>query len=163
MKYCYIESPIGPLLLAGDAQGLKYLGFPGGKGVIEPGADWVEDEDAFEDTRRQLTEYFSGQRTEFDLKLAPEGTTFQCEVLNALQQIPYGETRSYQDIATGVGRPKAVRAVGAANGRNPLPIIIPCHRVIGANGSLTGFGGGIPTKKFLLELERGEKPTLSVT
>ena len=108
--------------------------------------------------KTQLDEYFSGQRTTFDLKLAPWGTDFQLEVLRALQEIPYGETRSYQDVATHIGRDKAVRAVGAANGRNPLPIIIPCHRVIGANGSLTGFGGGLSTKRFLLDLERGVQP-----
>lgn len=158
MKYRYIKSPIGPLLLAGDDQGLRCVGFPEGKGVINPGDDWVEDGTAFEDVKKQLHEYFDGQRTGFDLKLAPEGTEFQRSVLDALRKIPYGETRSYQDIATGVGRPRAVRAVGAANGRNPLPIIIPCHRVIGTNGSLTGFGGGIPTKQFLLDLEQGKNP-----
>jgi len=156
MKYRYIKSPIGQLLLAGDDEGLKFIGFPEGKGVIQPQADWKEDKRAFADVRKQLDEYFAGRRKTFDVKLSPSGTAFQREVLGALQQIPYGETRSYQDIASVLGRPRAVRAVGAANGRNPLPIIIPCHRVIGANGSLTGFGGGLPTKRYLLELERGK-------
>lgn len=154
MKYRYIKSPIGRLLLAGDDEGLKFVGFPEGKGQIQPQSDWQKDEQAFKDVKKQLDEYFTGKRKTFDLKLAPSGTAFQREVLIALQQIPYGETRSYQDIASGVGRPRAVRAVGAANGRNPLPIIIPCHRVIGANGSLTGFGGGLPVKQYLLDLER---------
>jgi methylated-DNA-[protein]-cysteine S-methyltransferase len=153
MNYRYVDSPIGPLLLAGDAQGLKIVGFPAGKGRIEPAPDWTEKHDGFKEVKKQLDEYFGGERKTFDLKLAPHGTAFQLDVLNALQKIPYGETRSYRDIAEDVGRPKAVRAVGAANGRNPLPVIIPCHRVIGANGSLTGFGGGITTKKYLLDLE----------
>ena len=160
MKYRFIKSPIGPLLLAGDEEGLKYVGFPEGKGQVQPDENWDEDNRAFKEAKTQLDEYFKGKRKQFDLKLAPVGTPFQLDVLNALQKIPYGETRSYQDIASGVGRPRAVRAVGAANGRNPLPIVIPCHRVIGANGSLTGFGGGLPAKRYLLELERGEKPTL---
>ena len=154
MKYRYIKSPIGLLLLAGDDEGLKFVGFPEGKGQVQPQPEWKKDDRAFKDVKKQLDEYFAGKRKTFDLKLAPSGTAFQREVLTALQQIPYGETRSYQDIASGVGRPRAVRAVGAANGRNPLPIIIPCHRVIGANGSLTGFGGGLPVKQFLLDLER---------
>ena len=154
MKYRYIKSPIGSLLLAGDDEGLKFVGFPEGKGQIQPQSDWKKDERAFKDVKKQLDEYFTGKRKTFDLKLAPSGTAFQREVLTALQRIPYGETRSYQDIAAGVGRPRAVRAVGAANGRNPLPIIIPCHRVIGTNGSLTGFGGGLPVKQYLLDLER---------
>ena len=158
MKFRIIDSPIGKLLLAGDQRGLVLLGFPHGKGQIEPAQDWENDETAFTEATQQLKEYFSGRRQTFDLELAPEGTEFQLDVLNALQQIPYGETRSYADIAVQVGRPRAVRAVGAANGRNPLPIVIPCHRVIGADGSLTGFGGGIPTKKYLLQLEKGQKP-----
>jgi methylated-DNA-[protein]-cysteine S-methyltransferase len=154
MNYRYIESPIGQLLLAGDDEGLKFVGFPEGKGQVRPQPGWQEDRRAFPDVKKQLDEYFAGKRKSFDLKLAPTGTAFQRDVLNALQQIPYGETRSYRDIATLLGRPRAVRAVGAANGRNPLPIVIPCHRVIGANGSLTGFGGGLPAKRYLLQLEQ---------
>lgn len=153
MKYRYIDSPIGQILLAGDDDGLHYIGFPEGKGRIEPQPGWVRSDSAFADAARQLSEYFDGRRRSFDLQLSPHGTRFQLAVLRALQEIPYGETRSYAEIAKAVGNPKAVRAVGAANGRNPLPIVIPCHRVIGAKGGLTGFGGGIETKRFLLELE----------
>ena len=104
-------------------------------------------------TRAQLGEYFKGDRREFALPLAPRGTPFQRHVWQALQRIGYGETISYAQLATSIGRPSATRAVGAANGRNPLPIVVPCHRVIGADGSLTGFGGGLPIKQFLLALE----------
>ena len=109
---------------------------------------------------RQLREYFDGARTVFTLPLAPDGTPFQQDVWTALQAIPFGETAAYRDIATSIGRPDAIRAVGAANGQNPIPIIIPCHRVIGADGSLTGFGGGLPMKKWLLahERSRGQQP-----
>jgi methylated-DNA-[protein]-cysteine S-methyltransferase len=153
MFYRYIESPIGQLLLAGDEAGLKFIGFPQGKGQVIPDPAWQLESDCFRDAESQLSEYFEGKRQIFDLQLAPTGTEFQLEVLEALQTIPSGETRSYRDIARQIGRPEAVRAVGAANGRNPLPIVIPCHRVIGADGSLTGFGGGLETKMFLLELE----------
>ena len=153
MFYRTITSPIGVLLLAGDDEGLKIIGFPKGKGQVTPKASWVSSTDHFPDVAQQLSEYFSGARKVFDLKLSPSGTEFQRAVLEALLTIPYGETRSYQEIARQIGRPDAVRAVGAANGRNPLPIVIPCHRVIGADGSLTGFGGGLPTKQFLLRLE----------
>lgn len=153
MKYCYFNSPIGRLLLAGDKQGLKCLGFPTGKMAQTAEPDWIKDDSAFPEARQQLGEYFAGKRQNFDLKLAPHGTEFQLDVLKALQKIPYGKTSTYAELAEKIGRPKAVRAVGAANGRNPLPIIIPCHRVIGADGSLTGFGGGLPTKKKLLTLE----------
>ena len=153
MLYRYIESPIGKLLLAGDDSGLAIIGFPKGKGIVIPEPSWHLSDDCFKDAERQLNEYFVGTRKIFDLKLAPTGTEFQLAVLDALQDIPLGETRSYLQIAQQIKRPKAVRAVGAANGRNPLPIVIPCHRVIGADGSLTGFGGGLEAKLFLLELE----------
>ena len=119
----------------------------------EPESDWIFSDKPFAAAREQLTAYFAGERKTFDLKLNPVGTEFQLQVLAELQKIPYGITASYGDIAKRIGRPKAVRAVGAANGRNPIPIIIPCHRVIGSTGKLTGFGGGIPTKKALLKLE----------
>ena len=154
MKYRYVKSPIGDILIAGDDDGLRFIGFPEGKGRIEPQPGWTRSERAFADAAKQLREYFAGRRRAFDLRLAPTGTRFQRAVLEVLQRIPYGETRSYADIAEAIGNPRAVRAVGAANGRNPLPIVIPCHRVIGSNGSLTGFGGGIETKRFLLDLER---------
>ena len=152
MRYRYLQTPVGTLLLAGN-ECLEIIGFPTGKGSVEPSPDWSEEGDAFPEACRQLLEYFQGERQQFDLDLKPHGTSFQLEVLAALTEIPYGETRSYAEIAAQIGRPKAVRAVGAANGRNPLPIVIPCHRVIGKNGSLTGFGGGLPLKQQLLELE----------
>ena len=153
MNYRYIGSPLGDLLLAGDDAGLRIIGFPQGKGKVEPEPSWRLDPECFPEVQKQLSEYFSGARQSFDLPLVPSGTHFQLEVLNALLEIPCGETRSYQEIAERIGRPKAVRAVGAANGRNPLPIVIPCHRVIGSNGSLTGFGGGLEAKSYLLTLE----------
>ena len=153
MNYKYIESPIGNLLLAGNEPKLKLIGFPNGKGRVTPSPDWTEKISCFPDAENQLGEYFLGERQVFELKLELEGTPFQISVLDALLQIPYGETRSYRDIAIHIGKPKAVRAVGAANGRNPLPIVIPCHRVLGTNGSLTGFAGGLDAKTFLLRLE----------
>ena len=153
MYYCYLETPIGDLLLAGDEQALSLVGFPEGSMRREPEPDWIYAEKPFTDAREQLSAYFAGGRKTFDLKLNPGGTEFQLQVLEELQNIPYGTTTSYGDIAKRIGRPKAVRAVGAANGRNPIPIIIPCHRVIGSSGDMTGFGGGIPTKEALIRLE----------
>lgn len=153
MYYCYLDTPIGELLLAGDDVALCLVGFPEGSMRKDPEPDWIYNEKPFAVARRQLTEYFAGERREFDLPLKLNGTEFQMSVLRALQQIPYGETTSYADIAERIGRPKAVRAVGAANGRNPIPIIVPCHRVIGSHGDLTGFGGGLDTKEALLRLE----------
>lgn len=131
------------------------IGFPGGDKARGPDPSWTRDDAPFEEVARQLREYFDGARRRFDLDLEPSGTVFQRAVLDALQTIPYGETRSYADIALQIGRPRAGRAVGAANGRNPLPIVIPCHRVIGKDRSLTGFGGGLETKRYLLDLEAG--------
>ncbi len=153
MYYSYLDTPIGELLLAGDDDALCLVGFPEGSMRRDPEPDWIYNEKPFAAARQQLTEYFAGQRREFDLSLRLSGTEFQMSVLRALQQIPYGETTSYAEIAERVGRPKAVRAVGAANGRNPIPIIVPCHRVIGSHGELTGFGGGLDTKEALLRLE----------
>jgi len=153
MYYCYLDTPIGDLLLAGDDDALCLIGFPEGSMRREPESDWIFSDKPFAAAREQLTAYFAGERKSFDLKLNPVGTEFQLQVLEELQKIPYGITASYGDIAKRIGRPKAVRAVGAANGHNPIPIIIPCHRVIGSTGKLTGFGGGIPTKKALLKLE----------
>ena len=154
MFYTMLASPVGELLLAGDEDALRVIGFPSGRGAALPEEDWEENPAPFAEAAEQLGDYFAGKRHAFDLPLAPTGTPFQREVLAALQQIPYGETRSYGELAKAVGRPKASRAVGAANGRNPLPIVIPCHRAIGSDGSLTGFGGGLETKRFLLDLER---------
>jgi methylated-DNA-[protein]-cysteine S-methyltransferase len=153
MYYCYLDTPIGELLLAGDDDALCLVSFPEGSMRRDPEADWIYNEKPFAAARQQLTEYFAGERREFDLPLKLNGTEFQMSVLRALQKIPYGETTSYADIAERIGRPKAVRAVGAANGRNPIPIIVPCHRVIGSHGDLTGFGGGLDTKEALLRLE----------
>jgi len=153
MYYCYFDTPIGELLLAGEADTLSMIGFPKGAMRRDPEADWIYNEAPFEIVRRQLAEYFAGERKDFDLPLSLSDTDFQVAVLEALQQIPYGETMSYGAVAKQIGRPKAVRAVGAANGRNPIPIIVPCHRVIGTSGDLTGFGGGLDTKAALLRLE----------
>ncbi len=153
MYYCYFETPIGELLLAGDTAALSMIGFPKGAMRRDPEADWIYNEQPFEEVRSQLSEYFAGKRKDFDLPLTLNGTEFQVSVLAALQEIPYGETTSYGAIAKQIGRPKAVRAVGAANGRNPIPIVVPCHRVIGSSGDLTGFGGGLDTKAALLRLE----------
>jgi len=153
MYYCYLNSPIGDLLLAGDDDGLSLIGFPQGKMRHDPEPDWIFNEKPCAVARQQLEEYFAGDRREFDLPLNLSGTEFQVQVLEELQRIPYGETTSYGDIAKRIGRPKAMRAVGAANGRNPIPIIVPCHRVIGSSGDLTGFGGGLDTKAALLRLE----------
>jgi methylated-DNA-[protein]-cysteine S-methyltransferase len=153
MYYCYLDTPIGELLLAGDDDALCLVSFPEGSMRRDPDPDWIYNEKPFALARQQLTEYFAGARREFDLPLKLSGTEFQMSVLHALQHIPYGETTSYAEIAERIGRPKAVRAVGAANGRNPLPIIVPCHRVIGSHGELTGFGGGLDTKEALLRLE----------
>ena len=153
MYYCYFETPIGELLLVGEAHSLSMIGFPKGAMRRDPEADWIYNEEPFENVRGQLAEYFAGERKDFDLALSLPGTEFQVAVLEALQTIPYGETTSYGAIAKQIGRPKAVRAVGAANGRNPIPIIVPCHRVIGSSGDLTGSGGGLDTKAALLRLE----------
>ena len=153
MYYCYVDTPIGELLLAGEDDALQVIGFPRGSMRREPEPDWIFNEKPLAEARRQLQEYFDGHRTDFELPLKLTGTEFQVSVLRALQEIPYGETVSYGEIARRIGRPRAVRAVGAANGRNPLPIVVPCHRVIGSTGDLTGFGGGLDTKEALLRLE----------
>ena len=153
MKFTYLDTSIGSLLLAGRGAALEMLDFPNGKRPQHATSGWVRDDSAFADVRRQLGEYFAGKRRVFDVELAPHGTNFQLEVWSALRAIPFGATRSYGDIARAIRKPLASRAVGAANGSNPLPIIVPCHRVIGSNGALTGFGGGLPAKVFLLRLE----------
>jgi len=152
--YTEMESPVGVLLLAGDGAALRRVEF--GRGPAAHGAQtgWVRDVEPFEEALRQLCAYFAGELTRFDLQLAPQGTPFQQRVWNALREIPYGETRTYGEQARRIGNAAAVRAVGAANGRNPLAIVVPCHRVIGSDGSLTGFGGGLAAKRTLLELER---------
>jgi len=153
MYYRYLATPIGDLLIAGDDDALCVLGFPEGSMRKDPEPDWIYSEKPFDAVCAQLTAYFEGRLKEFDLNLRPGGTEFQLQVLDELRKIPYGTTTSYGEIARRIGRPKAIRAVGQANGRNPIPIIIPCHRVIGSTGHLTGFGGGLPTKEALLRLE----------
>ncbi len=155
MYYTYLDTPIGELLLAGDHNVLYGVGFPEGPGRRRAEPDWELGDAIFTEAKTQLRQYFSGQLQSFSLVLKPSGTPFQLSVLEELQKIPYGSTVSYQEIAIRLGKPQAMRAVGAANGRNPIPVIIPCHRVIGANGKLTGFGGGLPTKSALLKLEQG--------
>ncbi|HEY5646606.1 MAG TPA: methylated-DNA--[protein]-cysteine S-methyltransferase [Pseudomonadales bacterium] len=154
MFYSYMDSPIGRLLLAGDRNSLQLIGFSSGGKARGADPEWERFDEPFRQVKQQLSEYFEGRRRAFDLALAPDATPFQARVLEALRAIPYGETRSYKDVAVAVGNPKAVRAVGGANGNNPIPIVIPCHRVIGSDGGLTGFGGGLDTKRFLLDLER---------
>jgi len=149
-----IDSPIGKLLLVSRESKLSHIGFQDGTHPMGRDPNWVEDSSPFAKVREQLDAYFSGDLREFSVGLAPEGTAFQSEVWRALRDIPYGDTTSYGEIAARIGNPKASRAVGAANGKNPIPIIVPCHRVIGSKGSMTGFGGGIPIKEKLLALER---------
>jgi methylated-DNA-[protein]-cysteine S-methyltransferase len=153
MFHTTMNSPIGPLLLAGDDAGLRLVHFASGRRPPSPERDWTEDKAPFKEVMRQLQAYFEGKLKEFDLPLVLDGTEFQLLVWRNLQKIPYGETVSYGQLAKRIGKPEASRAVGLANGSNPIPIIIPCHRVIGSNGDLTGFGGGLPLKKKLLALE----------
>jgi methylated-DNA-[protein]-cysteine S-methyltransferase len=154
IAYTQIESPIGPLLLAADDGGLREIRFVNGRHPAQPESTWKEDRAPHNETISQLHAYFAGELENFDLQLAPEGTPFQLGVWRSLCDIPYGETISYGELAGRIGNPKASRAVGLANGSNPIPIVIPCHRVIGSNGKLTGYGGGLPIKEKLLALER---------
>jgi len=147
------HTPIGTLTLVSDGEAITHLDFENTKHPSPPcprGSDAV-----LEQARAELDAYFAGRLKDFKVPVRPPGTAFQKAAWEALTRIPYGDTRSYGEQARAIGNPRAVRAIGAANGKNPIPILIPCHRVIGAGGSLTGFGGGLPTKKFLLELERG--------
>ena len=155
MRYCELSTRIGRLLLAGDEAGLRRISFQSGLRPAQVAEGWQRTEEPFREAITQLDAYLAGRLERFDLALAPEGTPFQREVWSALRAIPYGKTVSYGELARQLGRPAASRAVGAANGRNPIPIVIPCHRVIGADGSLTGFGGGLAIKRQLLDLEAG--------
>ncbi|MDY6999304.1 MAG: methylated-DNA--[protein]-cysteine S-methyltransferase [Actinomycetota bacterium] len=159
LRYRTMDSPVGILTLAGADHRLRHLRMV--DQTYEPDrGGWQRDDSAFDDAARQLDEYFRGVRREFDLELDLVGTPFQRRVWEALLTIPYGETRSYGQIARQIEAPTAFRAVGLANGHNPVGIIVPCHRVIGANGSLTGYGGGMDRKKTLLGLERRQAPAV---
>jgi methylated-DNA-[protein]-cysteine S-methyltransferase len=153
LLYCTMASPLGELVLLGDGQRLHRLHMQEGRHALTIAADWRHSETAFTAVADQLIAYFDGHLVAFDVELALAGTPFQLKVWKALQEIPYGETISYGELARRLGNPAAVRAVGLANGRNPVSVIVPCHRVIGANGSLTGYGGGLDNKRLLLDLE----------
>jgi methylated-DNA-[protein]-cysteine S-methyltransferase len=152
--YSELDSPIGALLLTGDGEAVTGIWMQSHRSEWKRTKTLRRDDTALAAARAQLAGYFAGERVAFDLPLAPEGTSFQRKVWSALCEIPYGETISYGELARRIGQPTAARAVGLANGSNPLPIVVPCHRVIGADGSLTGFGGGIERKRWLLAHER---------
>ncbi len=153
LRYTTMSSPIGELLLVGDGQALHGLYMQEGRKSMQVDPSWIEDPSALQGVVDQLREYFDGQRIEFDLELDMRGSDFQRRVWQALCDIPYGETESYGELARRIGEPSAARAVGLANANNPIAVIVPCHRVIGADGSLTGYGGGLERKRLLLELE----------
>jgi methylated-DNA-[protein]-cysteine S-methyltransferase len=155
MIYTTVDSPIGELLLLGDGDVLHGLYMQAGRNPIRVQSGWQRDDSAFPEARRQLSEYFAGERSAFDVAMHLEGTAFQRTVWHALTEIPYGETISYGELARRIGRPDLARAVGTANGQNPIAVIVPCHRVIGSNGKLVGYGGGLDNKRRLLELEAG--------
>ena len=161
--YDHIDTPIGPLLLVGDDGGLVEIALPRRGAAQAAPADAEASKAKLRMASRELDEYFAGTRQRFDVPLRPSGTPFQLEVWGALLAIPYGETVSYADIARRICRPLAVRAVGAANGANPLSIIVPCHRVIGSHGDLVGYGGGLPIKRWLLAHERKHAPVPTLT
>jgi len=152
--YTWIDSPTGQLLLTASDSGITQLLFAEGRHRPEVDPAWRASEDPLREAVSQLKAFFGGELRDFDLPLSPEGTSFQRRVWAALQEIPYGQTTSYGALATRLGNPAASRAVGLANGSNPISIIIPCHRVIGSNGRLVGYGGGLPNKRWLLEFER---------
>jgi methylated-DNA-[protein]-cysteine S-methyltransferase len=154
--YQWIESPTGRLLLAADETGLRALQFAAGRTPPEVEPSWKQDDALLREPVRQLRAYFAGELHRFELPLAPQGTAFQQRVWNALLAIPFGETTSYGELARRLGNPSASRAVGLANGSNPIAIIIPCHRVIGSSGKLTGYGGGLENKRWLLDFEHSQ-------
>ena len=156
--YAYTASPLGDLLLGSDGEALTLISFQQGDGAMAPRPAWRKAKGPFSEVIGQLRAYFAGELTRFDLPLAPRGTAFQLKVWAALRGIPYGDTRTYGQLARQLDMPTGSRAVGAANGRNPLPVVVPCHRVIGADGRLTGFYGGLDLKHGLLELEQQHRP-----
>jgi methylated-DNA-[protein]-cysteine S-methyltransferase len=147
--FSIMGSPVGELLITSETSGLTGLHLGGGR----PRPEWIRADDRFTDVRKQLDLYWSGSLRRFDLDLAPGGTDFQLAVWSALQEIPYGEIVTYKELADRIGKPRAIRAVGRANGANPIAIIVPCHRVIGSDGTLTGYGGGLDRKAALLAHE----------
>jgi methylated-DNA-[protein]-cysteine S-methyltransferase len=159
MIYDTFESPIGRIVLAGNGEALSLVGLPESRQPLAIPGEWRRDPESFVEAKRQFDAYFSGSLREFTLRLSPQGTEFRQRVWEALCTIPYACTISYAELARRIGNPKASRAVGLANGANPLSIIVPCHRVIGANGSLTGYGGGLKAKQFLLDLEQRHAST----
>jgi methylated-DNA-[protein]-cysteine S-methyltransferase len=161
LLYTQMDSPIGDLLLVGNGEALHRLDMQQGRRPTAIDPRWERRDEAFADVRGQLTEYFDGHRRSFDVPLAPEGNSFELRVWEALLEIPYGETVSYGEIARRMGRPDAARAVGLANGRNPVAVIVPCHRVIGSDGALVGYGGGLERKRLLLDLEAGVLPLVA--
>ena len=162
LLYTRMPSPVGDLLLAGDGDALHHVSMLDGPDPITPAASWQEAREPFADAVSQLDEYFIGQRTTFAVPLVMEGTAFQRQVWRALQEIPYGATVSYGELARRIGQPGASRAIGLANGRNPIAIIVPCHRVIGSDGTLTGYGGGLERKQLLLDLELRNRRSLLI-
>jgi methylated-DNA-[protein]-cysteine S-methyltransferase len=160
LAFTEMDTPVGRLLLAGTDEYLSLLWFQSGSRPMTPNPAWRQDERPLRRVIAELSEYFAGRLHQFTLSLQPDGTTFQKRVWKELEQIPYGETISYGQLAERIGNPKASRAVGLANGANPISIIVPCHRVIGANGKLTGYGGGLSVKEKLLALERRQLPLL---
>jgi len=164
LTYRIVDSPIGPLTLVGDDDALCRLHMEYQAHTAPVSPLWRRDDGAFEKAVEQLDAYFAGDLTDFDVPLRLEGTAFQKRVWEVLREIPYGETRSYGWVAERIGQPTAFRAVGLANGRNPVAVIVPCHRVIGASGSLVGYGGGLDRKVALLELEKEyRQPRLRMT
>src|SRR5437763_6629357 len=155
MIYTTFHSPIGELLLAGDDSGLRLLSIQDAPRPRSIAHTWRRDDNVFAATRTQLVQYFAGTRREFDVELSLHGNPFELRVWQELCDIPYGETATYGEIAREIGAPSAARAVGLANARNPVALIVPCHRVIGSDGGLTGYGGGLERKRFLLDLESG--------
>jgi len=153
MVYDLIDTPLGPVAVTGDDEGIRQIAFQEGRLPLTIEDHWQRDPSFLHAARRQITAYFAGELQCFDLALAPVGTDFQQRVWRALKQIPYGQLVSYRDIAAAIGNPRACRAVGGANGKNPIPIVIPCHRVIGSQGQLVGYGEGLDIKKKLIDLE----------
>lgn len=162
MNYEYFDTPFGRLLLAADDDGLRHVDFPHARQEERIEAHWQHSRHGLEETIAQLEAYFAGERIGFDLSLAADGTPFRKAVWRELVHIPYAETISYGELARRIGNVNASRAVGAANGANPLPIVVPCHRVIGSQGALTGFGGGLPIKQWLLDHERRHAPRVAL-